>query len=509
MADSRPNIVFVLADNVGWGDWSCYGGNQPTPRIDQLAEEGIRFTNHCVENECTPTRTAIMTGRQSVRTGTYTAVPIHGGPTGLSEWEYTIAQLLSDAGYATSHYGKWHLGEIEGRLPTDKGFDEWWGYRNSANECGWTQFAALAEFREKFGTYTPMIWEATKGGKQNAVRQMDLELRAILDELIVEKATDYIKEKAKGDQPFFTYVCLSHVHPPEMPHPDFDQTAPSRLGYYADLMAEMDYRVGQIVDCVDEAGIKDNTLIVFCSDNAALDQGMGRAFGGSNGPWRGTFYTPPWEGCYRTGCMVRWPGTTPAGVVTDEMITSHDWYKTFAALAGASDRVPTDRPLDGVDASQFLLGKSETTGRETYLFFGPDGKFMSAKWKNFKLVHRYCEGMDQPIVTPSLPMLFDLGSDPQERFNLMSDRMDMDFMVDALKKPAVEYILSTVEYPNIEPGAVGFTGYHGPEHEANQKKAQAAMQKIAGTARPDMGEAPETPAEATGRQKVGARDGNS
>jgi hypothetical protein len=117
--------------------------------------------------------------------------------------------------------------------------------------------------------------------------------------------------------------------------------------------------------------------------------------------------------------------------------------------------------------------------------------------------------MDQPIVTPSLPMLFDLGSDPQERFNLMSDRMDMDFMVDALKKPAVEYILSTVEYPNIEPGVVGFTGYHGPEHEANRKKAQAAMKKIAGAAKPDMGEAPETPAEATGRQKVGARDGNS
>jgi len=504
MSEQRPNIVFVLADNVGWGDWSCYGGSQPTPRIDQLAEEGIRFTNYCVENECTPTRTAIMTGRQSARTGTYTAVPIHGGPTGLSEWEYTIAQLLSDAGYATSLYGKWHLGEIEGRLPTDKGFDEWWGYRNSANECGWAEYAALAQFRENFGTYTPMIWEAEKGGEQHAVREMDMELRAILDELIVEKATDYIKANAGGDKPFFTYVSLSHVHPPEKAHPDFDQTDPSRLGSYADLMAEMDYRVGQIVDAVEEAGISDNTLIVFSSDNAALDQGMGNGYGGSNGPWRGTFYKPPWEGCYRTGCMIRWPGTTPAGVVTDEMLTAHDWFKTFAALAGASDKVPTDRPLDGVDASQFLLGKSENTGRDTYLFFGPDGKFMSAKWKNFKLVHRYCEGMDQPIVTPSLPMLFDLGSDPQERFNLMSYRMDMDFLVDALKKPGVEYILSTVEYPNIEPGAVGFTGYHGPEHEANKKKAQAALQKIAAGAKPAVGPVTETTAEARG-ERVGAR----
>jgi arylsulfatase len=504
MSEQRPNIVFVLADNTGWGDWSCYGGNQPTPRIDQLADEGIRFTNHCVENECTPTRTAIMTGRQSVRCGTYTAVPMHGGPTGLSEWEYTIAQLLSDAGYATSCYGKWHLGEIDGRLPTDKGFDEWWGYRNSANECGWTEYAALAEFRKEFGTYTPMIWEAEKGGEQNPVRQMDMELRAILDELIVEKATDYIKEHAGDDKPFFTYVALSHIHPPEAVHPDFDQTDPSRLGYYADLMAEMDYRVGQIVDAVDEAGIKDNTLIVFCSDNGALDQGMGDAFGGSGGPWRGSFYEPPWEGCYRTGCMVRWPGTTPAGVVTDEMITAHDWFKTFAALAGASDKVPTDRPMDGVDASQFLLGKSDTTGRDTYLFFGPDGKFMSAKWKNFKLVHRYCEGMDQPIVTPSLPLCFDLGSDPQERFNLTSFRMDMDFLIDALKKPAVEYMLSTVAYPNVEPGAVDFKGYDGSEYDAGKKKAQDSMKRLAAAPKPPMGPEPETPAEGRG-QLVGRR----
>ena len=505
--DQRPNIVFVLADNVGWGDWSCYGGATPTPRIDQLASEGIRFTNYCVENECTPTRTAIMTGRQSARTGTFTAVPIHGGPTGLSEWEYTIAQLLSEAGYATSHYGKWHLGEIDSRIPTSKGFDEWWGYRNTADECGYTSYAVFETIQKEFGAPTPMIWEGKKGEESTAVRPMDLELRAILDELIVEKATDYIKAHADDDKPFFTYVCLSHVHPPERPHPDFNQTDPSRLGYYADLMAEMDYRVGQIVDCVEQAGISDNTLIVFSSDNAALDQGMGHAFGGSNGPWRGTFYEPPWEGCYRTGCMVRWPGKTPSGVVTDEMLTAHDWFKTFAALAGASDKVPTDRPMDGVDASQFLLGKSETTGRDSYLFFGPDGKFMSAKWRNFKFVHRYCEGMDKPILTPSLPMLFDLGSDPQERFNLMSDRMDNGFIGDAIKGVAAEYMLSVVEYPNIEPGAVDFKGYHGAKHLLDEEKAKLGKKKIEDTPKAPMGPPAETPAEARGEKpKTGARN---
>src|SRR5262249_26310313 len=193
------------------------------------------------------------------------------------------------------------------------------------------------------------------------------------DELIVDQAMDFIKRNANGEKPFFTYVGLSHVHPPEVPHPDFDQTDPSRLGPYADLMAEMDHRVGQIVDCVEEAGISDNTLIVFSSDNAALDQGMANAWGGSNGPLQGTFSTPPGEGCYLTGRMDRRPGKVPAGVVTDEMLAAHDWYKTFAALAGASDKVPTDRPLDGVDASPFLLGESDTSPRETYMFFGPDG----------------------------------------------------------------------------------------------------------------------------------------
>lgn len=469
MANEQPNIVFILADNVGWGDWSCYGGLTPTPRIDKLAAEGIRFTNYCVESECTPTRSAIMTGRQSVRSGTYTVVP-GMGKNGLTPWEYTIAELLSDAGYATSLYGKWHLGDTEGRLPTDQGFDEWWGYRNSANEAGWTSYAAFQKISKATGVEAPQIWEGKKGGKQMAVRELNLEVRPLLDELIVDQTMAFIKRNANGDKPFFTYVGLSHVHPPEIPHPDFDQTDPSRLGPYADLMAEMDHRVGQIVDCVEEAGISDNTLIVFSSDNAALDQGMANAWGGSNGPFRGTFYTPPFEGCYRTGAMVRWPGKVPAGVVTDEMLAAHDWYKTFAALAGASDKVPTDRPLDGEDVSDFILGKRDTSPRETYIFFGPDGSLMSAKWHNFKVVKRYCEGMDQPIVEPSLPLCFDLESDPQERYNLTSMRMDNDFIFQMLLGTIGGYMLSTLKYPNIKPGEE-FTGY--PAATANGDGAKA------------------------------------
>jgi len=457
--EGRPNIVFVLCDNVGWGDFACYGGGTATPRIDKLASEGMRFTNYTVEAQCTPTRSAILTGRQSVRSGTYT-VPLPGeGKCGIAPWEYTIAELLSDAGYATALFGKWHCGDVEGRLPTDQGFDEWWGYRNSADEAGWTSYAMFDAIAKMRGLQPPQLWEGTKGGKQAAVRELNLEVRPFLDELIVGKTTDYIKRQAAAGKPFFTYVGLSHIHAPEAPHPDFDQTSPDRLGAYADILAEIDHRIGQIVDCVDEAGIADNTLIVFSSDNAATPGGqLHDIMGGSNGPFRGSFVELPWEGSMRTAAMARWPGTVPAGVVTDEMLSCHDWYKTFAALAQASDRVPDDRPLDGVDASKFLLGRSDATGRETLLHFGPDGQVWSSKWRNVKVVFRYSNGIEAPVVTPQFPMVFDLGSDPAESVNLFEAKLDMGWMFGVAFAPVAEYEKSLATYPNIKTGQE-FTGY--------------------------------------------------
>jgi arylsulfatase A-like enzyme len=458
---ARPNIVFILCDNVGWGDFSCYGGSNPTPRIDKLAGEGIRFNSYTVECQCTPSRSAIMTGRQSVRGGTYKVAMPGEGKHGLVPWEYTIAELLSDAGYATSLWGKWHLGEDEGRLPNDQGFDEWWGYKNSVDEAGWTSYATFDALAKTLGIESPKIWEGKKGKKSMPVRELNMEVRPLLDELIVGKATDYIKRAAAGDKPFFTYVALSHLHPPEAVHPDFNQTNPSRLGGYADLIAEMDYRVGQIVDCVEQAGIADRTMIVFSSDNGPGMIDVAPA-GGSSGPFRGGFMTPPYEGSMRVPAIVRWPGKVPSGVVTEEMLSAHDWYKTFAALAGASDKVPTDRPMDGIDASKFLLGESKQSGRETLLFFGPDGSLMSSKWRQVKSIFRYCEGISEPILEPQFPMFFDLGSDPGERYNLFNTKLDMGWMFGVTFRAINEYQKSIAQYPNIEPGEE-FAGYPKPK----------------------------------------------
>src|SRR3984893_8490031 len=186
----KPNIIFILVDNVGWGCFGAYGGTIPTPCIDKLANEGIRFNNYNVEAQCTPTRSAILTGRHPVRSGTFT-VPWPGqGEAGLAPWEYTTAELLSDAGYATALYGKWHLGHSEGRLPNDQGFDEWWGYKNSIDEAG---YSAWPLFKES-GMPAPMIWEGKKGQSSTPVMPLDLKVRPIVDgKYIIPKTVEFIK----------------------------------------------------------------------------------------------------------------------------------------------------------------------------------------------------------------------------------------------------------------------------------------------------------------------------
>ena len=296
-------MVFILGDNVGWGDIGCYGGLAPTPRIDALAGQGLRFKNYNVEAQCTPTRSAILTGRLPIRTGNC-SVPLPGqGHYGLAPWEYTLAELFSDAGYATAAFGKWHVGDIEGRLPTDQGFDEWFGIKNTSDESGYSSYALFAES----GHPIPKIWEGKKGLAVTAVEDFNLQTRPLLDEQIAARAADFIKRTAAAGHPLFTYICFTQMHPPLIHHPDF--TGKSGGGIYSDTLAELDHRTGQILDAIDQAGISENTIVVWSSDNPA---GRSTSMGGSNGPWRGHFGSG-FEGGMRTPAMVRWPGKVKAG----------------------------------------------------------------------------------------------------------------------------------------------------------------------------------------------------
>ncbi|MGZ4478741.1 MAG: hypothetical protein ACXVW2_09010 [Nocardioidaceae bacterium] len=170
----------------------------------------------------------------------------------------------------------------------------------------------------------------------------------------------------------------------------------------------------------------------------------------------------------RVPAMVRWPGKVPAGVVSEEILTALDWYRTLATIAGAADRVPTDRPIDSVDASEFLLGRATSTGREHVLFAGPDGEMMSVKYAEIKVIFRYGEGIDKPIDKPMFPLVFDLSSDPAEHFNLMYNKMDMAFMFAPAFKALTEYKSSVEKYPNIKPGEE-FSGYDNLVHTREPK----------------------------------------
>src|SRR5512132_1817244 len=457
MSEKQANIVFILVDNVGWGDFGVYGGTIPTPRIDKLASEGIRFNDYNVEVECTPSRSAILTGRHPVRSGTY-KFPLPGeGKAGLAPWEYTIAELLSDAGYATALFGKWHVGNTQGRLPNDQGFDEWWGIQNSWDEAGYT---AWPLFKES-GVPELMIWEGKKGEKSKSVMPLDLEVRPIVDEkYIVPKTVDYIKKNAAAKQPFFVYVGYSRMHTPMIPNPNYANKSTARSGAFADTIAEMDDRVGQIVDAVKEAGIDDNTVIILSSDNGGGGC-IPQVGPGSNGPWRGDFFNTPFEGSMRVPAMIRWPGQVPAGVVTEQRLAAVDWLPTLAGMAGASERVPKDRPIDGVDASSFMLGKSDETGRDSYVFFGADGELMSIKWKLYKVVFRYttnAPAAQSAYIKPQLPMMYDLSSDPHEDSNLWWTDLTNAWMLAPCFKLIAEFKASVEEYPNIEVGQ-DFEGY--------------------------------------------------
>jgi arylsulfatase A-like enzyme len=453
----KPNIVFILVDNIGWGNFGVYGGTIPTPRIDELASEGIRFNNYNVEVQCTPTRSAILTGRHPVRSGTFT-VPWPGqGLAGMAPWEYTTAELLSDAGYATALYGKWHLGDHQGRLPNDQGFDEWWGIMNSWDEAGYT---AWPLFKES-GMPVPMIWEGKKGQPSTPVMPLDLKVRPIVDgDYIIPKTVEYIKRNAAAKKPFFVYVGYSEMHPPVMGHPNFVGKSTDCGGLFADIIAEMDYRVGQILDAVKEAGVDDNTIFILSSDNAG-GGAVPQVGPGSNGPWRGDFMNTPFEGSMRVPAIIRWPGEVPAGVVANEMLAAVDWLPTLAGMVGASKLVPTDRPIDGVDASAFMLGNSDATDRDSYMFFGIDGELMSIKWKIYKTIFRYTEAplaIEKPYIKPQIPMFYDLSSDPHEDNNLFYTDLTNGWMLAPNFKIIGEYERSVHEYPNIKVGE-DFKGY--------------------------------------------------
>lgn len=436
--DSKPNVVIMMVDNLGWGELGVYGGGQlrgaETPRLDQLASEGMRFLNFNVEPQCTPSRSALMTGRHPIRSGTTKVV--WGMLYGLTQWEKTIPELMSEAGYLTGMFGKWHLGDTPGRFPTDQGFDEWYGIANTTDEAMYSSHY-LYDADE---SVVPYIVQAEKSQTPKKVKEYNLEARTTIDAELTDKAISFMKNSVKDNKPFFAYVPFTHAHIPTTAHPDFAGSTGN--GAYADVLAEIDFRAGQILDTIEQLGIEDSTVVIWLSDNGPEEI---EGYHGTAGYWRGNYFTAL-EGSLRVPAMIRWPGKIPASQVSNEIVHMVDVLPTLASVA--EYKVPDDRIIDGVDQLNFIQGKQKQSNRDGFPAFNGDELF-AYKWKNWKMHFVQLDSMFGAPVRLNMPHLHNLIEDPKELYSVDKVDVSASWVFPVVLKKVVEFNKSLAVEPPI------------------------------------------------------------
>jgi arylsulfatase len=407
-ANERPNVVLVLMDNFGYGEVGVYGGGvmrgAPTPNIDSIAAQGLQLTNFNVEAECTPSRAALLTGRYGIRTRQRLGLPPRGVWYGITRWEVTLAELLSEEGYATGIFGKWHLGDTEGRYPTGQGFDEWMGIPRSSDRAFWpdsNSFQAGSHPGAKFAH----VMTAKRGAKPVEREVYDRAKRATIDRDITDYTLDFMERQAAAKTPFFAFVAYTQTHEPVDPHPDFYGSTGN--GSFADVLAQTDAYVGDLLAKLNDLKLSNNTIVIFTSDNGR--EGVPRSFG-FTGPWRSGMFSP-YEGSLRVPFIVKWPGKIPKGRVSNQMVHQLDVFPTVAQFVGAT--VPVDRTIDGIDQSQFFMGATDQSARESLVIYIGNTLF-GAKWRNWKILLREMDEESYAIREMAYPSVYNLIVDPKE-----------------------------------------------------------------------------------------------
>ena len=403
----QPNILFFHVDNLGFGELSCYSGGPFrgtwTRRIDTFAGQGFRLTNYAPEAQCTPTRSALLTGRYAIRSGNY-SVPIGlEGGWGLVGWERTLGDLLSEAGYRCAVYGKWHVGEGPGRWPTNKGFEEWYGPPRSYDECLWP---TDPWYDPKRDTVSRMV-EIKRGERDvTELDQLTIDVRRDCDREYLRRTVNFMRDSVENETPFFVYFNHSLLHVPVIPRAEFK--GKTGQGDWADSLFELDADFGTLLDKLDELGVTDDTLVVFAGDNGPEELRLDR---GSPGYWEGSYFAGG-EGNLRTPCLVRWPGHVAVGAVSDDIMHVTDWFTTL--LGAASVEKPADREIDGLDQLDWLSGQRATSARDGYIYWMGQEMY-GIKWRNFKLSLVAQQHMFDPAEKLSFPRIINLLIDPHER----------------------------------------------------------------------------------------------
>jgi len=364
----RPNIAMIVMDDVGWGDFGCYGGGEtigaPTPNIDRLAARGKLLTSAYSQPTCSPSRASLLTGRLPVRHGILIPV-MYGQPGGLAD-EVTLASLLSEAGYVTQAVGKWHLGENVESQPQNTGFDDFYGFLSVSDM--YTEWRDPHFFPEVVYSGARSEWirnapfnkcfvHAERGGDLEEVEELTIPALSTLDDRWCTYSEEFIRRMAGDERPWFLYHCTRGTHFDNYPSERFLGSSPARH-VYQDTIVELDDIVGRLERTLAETGQLENTLIWITSDN-----------GPEMDSWPDSGFTPfrcskgaTWEGGQRVPSIFVWDGMIEPGQRSDGLFDQQDMFTTVLTLAGAEDRVPHDRFIDGVDQSGFLL----TPGAESH-----------------------------------------------------------------------------------------------------------------------------------------------
>ena len=456
-AQDQPNILVIWGDDIGQSNISAYTFGlmgYRTPNIDRIAKEGMMFTDYYGEQSCTAGRSSYITGQSVFRTG-LSKVGLPGAELGMREEDPTIAGLLKAYGYATGQFGKNHLGDKDEHLPTNHGFDEFFGnlyHLNAEEEPENEDYPADPAFRERFGPRG--VIRSSADGEIQDTGPLTKRRMETVDEETLAAAIDFIERAHAAGTPFYVWWNGTRMH--FRTHDKDELRGISGQDEYADGMVEHDMHVGQLLDTLDRLGIADNTIVHYSTDNGPHmntwpDAAASPFFGEKN---------TNWEGGWRVPSMVRWPGRIEAGSVSNEIMHHMDWLPTYLAAAGADDikeRLKQGNVraigrrykvhLDGYNFLPYLLGETDEGPRDEIFYFGDQGELTALRYRDWKIIfleqERYTtlRAWAEPWTELRVPLLFNLRRDPYERAYRTSNTY-YDWMLDRvyLYVPAQAYV---------------------------------------------------------------------
>ncbi|MBV8884721.1 MAG: arylsulfatase [Chroococcidiopsidaceae cyanobacterium CP_BM_RX_35] len=428
-SSGKPNILVIFGDDIGWFNTSAYNRGMmgyKTPNIDRIAKEGVMFTDYYGENSCTAGRAAFIMGQYPFRTG-LTKVGLPGADLGIQPEDPTIAELLKPLGYATGQFGKNHLGDRDEFLPTNHGFDEFFGnlyHLNAEEEPENPDYPKNPELKKRFGPRG--VLHSYADGRIEDTGSLNKKRMETVDEEFLDASLNFIDKAHNDGKPFFVWFNSTRMHIFTHLKPESDGV--TGQGIEADGMVEHDGHVGQLLKKLDDLGIADNTIVIYTTDNGA--EFFTWPDGGTT-PFHGEKDTD-WEGGFRVPAMVRWPGHIPAGVISNEIVSAIDWMPTLLAAAGEPDVVNKTLNgykagkktfkvhLDGYNQLPYLTGLADKSPRKEYFYFTDDGDFAALRYEDWKMLflEQRATGLNvwtEPLVQLRGPRIFNLRRDPFEK----------------------------------------------------------------------------------------------